>query len=146
VDGWHGIDPDRTATLQRTNRTSSDDAPTLTRNLLAAAVGVAYLVDRHVRLEGAGTDEASGIWFKALLASILSVPLAFANDPVSENAEVVMFGYGWWFMPFAVYFDAEYVGDANDWDPMSGLWAVMAFFTRIFGGGAYLLGRNQMTD
>jgi hypothetical protein len=40
VDGWHGIDPDRTATLQRTNRTSSDDAPTLTRKLLAAAVGV----------------------------------------------------------------------------------------------------------
>jgi len=68
------------------------------------------------------------------------------GDPVSENAAVVMFGYGWWFVPVAVYFDAEYVGDANDWDPMSGLWAVVAFFTWIFGTGAYLLRRNRMTD
>lgn len=43
VDGWHGIDPERTAALRNANRTSGDDAPTLTRNLLAGAVATAVV-------------------------------------------------------------------------------------------------------
>lgn len=212
VDGWHGIDPERTAALRRANRPSADDAPDLTRNLLAGAVaaggigfalvdtllgnvgaffvflswaaipaaiyfdadrietatgwspnttrwfagglvpvfnvpvGIAYLVDRHVRLSGLTPGEASGIWFKALVAAMLMLPLALTIDSIAENVAAVLFGYGWWFTPFAVYFDAKYVRDATDWDPSSGLWAVATFFTLVFGTGAYLLRRHQMTD
>jgi hypothetical protein len=40
VDGWHGIDPERTAAFRRPGRTTAADVPTQTRNLLAGAVGV----------------------------------------------------------------------------------------------------------
>ena len=113
--------------------------------IFTVPVGIAYPVDRHVRLSEVGPGETSGIWFKTLLASPTML-LALAIDPVSETAAGVAFGYGWWFMPFAVYFDAEYVGDATDWNPNSELWAVATFFTWIFGGGAYLLRRHQMSE
>ena len=109
-------------------------------------VGAAYLLDRHVRLSGTAPGEISDVWFKALIAAMLSLPVALAIDPISGNAATMLFGYGWWFMPFAVYFDAEYVEEATDWDPNKELWAVAALFTWIFGAGAYLLRRHQALD
>lgn len=114
--------------------------------VLNVSVAVAYLVDRHVRLSGTTSGDVSEIWFEALVASMLTFPAALAVDFVSTDAATVVFAYGWLFMPFAVYFDAEYVEDATDWDPNKELWAVVAFLTWILGTGAYLLRRWRALD
>ncbi|MFC4450667.1 hypothetical protein [Halorussus aquaticus] len=110
------------------------------------AVGLAYLVERHVRLSGITSGERSGVWYKALLTSVAALPLALTINPVSEIVSVAIFGYSWCFTPLAVYFDAEYVEDASDWEPKEELWAVAVFFTSILGAGAYLLRRYQKLD
>lgn len=111
-------------------------------------VTAAYLLDRHVRLRGVTAGDAPRTWFWAIVGSLaLSVASFALYDPTSENVFVVMlFGFGWLFLPFAVYFDAEYVGHATDWDPNEGLWAAVAFLAWIVGTGAYLYKRSTALD
>ncbi|WP_135853386.1 hypothetical protein [Halorussus salinus] len=110
------------------------------------SVGLAYLVDRHVRLSGTAPGEVSETWFKGVLVGLLAPLVGTGLVLVSTAVGALVFFYGALFLPFAVYFDAEYVEDATDWDPNEELWAVASLFLGPLAGGAYLLRRSQALD
>ena len=110
------------------------------------SVGLAYLVDREVRLSGTTSGDVSETWFKGVLVGITAPILGLALVGVSTMIGTLVFFYGLLFLPFAVYFDAEYVEDATDWDPNEEWWAVGALFFGPLVGGAYLLRRRQALD
>lgn len=106
--------------------------------------GVAYLLNRHVHLSR--NTGASDVWYKAVVASLLTFPIALMLEPMAGMAAATLFGYGWMFMPLAVYFDAKYAGEETDWQPMTGLWTVATVFTWFFGATAYLLRRRSKVN
>lgn len=110
------------------------------------SVGLAYLVDRHVRLSGTTPGETSETWFKGIFVGIFAPIFALVLAIASTVIGALVFVYGALFLPFAVNFDIQYVEKATDWDPNEELWTVAALFLGPLAGGAYLLRRRQMLD
>jgi hypothetical protein len=58
----------------------------------------------------------------------------------------VVLWLGWTFLPFAVYFDAEYVGNSADWNPNGETWTALTVLFGILGAGGYLVKRHAELD
>ncbi|UPW01619.1 hypothetical protein M0R88_05830 [Halorussus gelatinilyticus] len=109
-------------------------------------VGMAYLVDREVRLSGTTAGDVSELWYKSVLVSVGLMVIGYVTMGLFGAFGAAVFVYGWFFLPFALYFDAEYVEDATDWDPNEELWALGALLDVVFAplvGGGYLVRRRQ---
>lgn len=114
--------------------------------LVNVAVGIAYLVDRHVRVRELSYAEAAQAWQKALIASVLMPIAAFPLEALSTGLAASLFFYGLLLAPLAVYLDAEYVEELTEWDPFEEAWALLALVVPVFGAGAYLLRRMGAMD
>lgn len=112
-------------------------------------VGAAYLVDREVRLSGVTSGDVSELWYKSILASMGLMLVGYGTMSALGAFGAAVFAYGWVFLPFALYFDAEYVEDAIDWDPNEKLWTLGAALAVVLAplvGGLYLVRRHQALD
>lgn len=120
--------------------------------LFNPAVGLAYLVDRHVRASGVGEGQISDVWYKAAIFGAVAPIVGLALTPLSAGLGAVVWSYSIVLLPLAIYFDAEYVEDATDWDPNEEAWAIVAFlaaWTIVGGtlvGGVYLARRASKLD
>lgn len=114
--------------------------------IVNVSVGLAYLVDRRVRLSGTTSGDVSETWYRGVLVGLVAPILGLLAFGVSETVGALAFFYGVLFLPFAVYFDAEYVESATDWDPNEEWWAVGSLLFGPFVGAAYLLRRRQALD
>lgn len=114
--------------------------------LFNVSVGIAYLLERHVRLSGTTPSEAADTWHRALvIGAVLSV-VGFALVTPVVNIGAPLFFYSYAFLPFAAYFDAKYTGDATDWNPSEKQWAAGAALFGLLGAVAYLLIRRNELD
>lgn len=110
--------------------------------VLNPAVGVAYLLHRHVRLAGAVPGDVPATWRNAIItASILPV-LGFGLVEVSASVASVAIILGWTFLPIAVSIDARYVDEATDWDQYTWVWTATVAITATVGAVVYLLIRR----
>lgn len=115
--------------------------------LFNVPVGTAYLIDRYVRTVGVQPGELSSTWFYAILAGVLATFAWIPTVLVNPGVGLLALSYGFLFLPLAVYFDAEYVEDATDWNPDEEQWAIGTFLATLVGLGflvaaAYLLRRS----
>ncbi|NEU55298.1 hypothetical protein [Halorussus sp. MSC15.2] len=114
--------------------------------LLNYSVAIAYLLDRRVTLSGPTSGEGSERWYKGIFASLAAIPVAVALSGLSEATAGMVLFVGWTFLPFAVYFDAEYVEETTDWDPNEELWAIAVIVFGLFAAVPYLVKRRVELD
>lgn len=119
--------------------------------LFNVPVGTAYLIDRHVRVSGVTPGETADLWLWAIFGSMAALFFSLPAAVVSPLLFGVLVVYGVTLLPLAVYFDAEYVEDATDWDPDEEAWAMATAGGTLLGlnwvvAGAYLVKRYSATS
>lgn len=115
--------------------------------MVNVAVGAAYLVDRHVQTRGLEGRRVSETWYRVVLASIALPVVAVLATLVHAGIGTLLFVTSMVALPIAIYFDAEYVEAATDWDPREGPWVVAAAVSLLVGlwwlvGLAYAIRRS----
>lgn len=115
--------------------------------LVNVPVGAAYLVDRHVQTRGVEGRRVSQAWYRVVLASIALPVVAIVATVIHPGLGTLLFVTSMVALPIAIYFDAEYVEAATDWDPREGPWVVAAAVSLLVGlwwlvGLAYAIKRS----